>query len=48
MYEFPMQVDFSFHSFDHVSNRQVNTTLICNIQGVLKDNEYDPTMIKSK
>ena len=43
-----MQVNFSFHSYDHVSNRQVNITLIHNIQGVLKENKYDPTMIKSK
>ena len=33
-------------SFDHVSNRQVNTMLIRNIQGVLKENEYDPNIIK--
>ena len=35
-------------SFDHTSNRHVNTILIRNIQGVLKENEYDPTMIKCK
>ena len=45
MYELLMQVNFSFHSFDHVSNCQVNTTLIRNIHGVLKDNEYDPTVM---
>ena len=35
-------------SFDHTSNHHVNTILIRNIQGVIKENEYDPTMIKRK
>ena len=37
-----------FCSFDHTSNRHVNTILIRNIQGVLKENEYDPTITKRK
>ena len=39
--------NFYFCSFDHVSNHQIKTTLVRNVQGVLKDNEYNPSMIKS-
>ena len=35
------------YSFDHVSNQEFNSTLIRNVQGVVKD-EYDTTMIKHK
>ena len=45
---FPKLYLIIFCSFDHTSNCHVNTILICNIQGVLKENEYDPTMIKRK
>ena len=37
-----------FCSFDYTSNRHVNAILIRNIQDVLKENEYDPTIIKHK
>ena len=37
-----------FCSFALTSNLHVNTILIRNIQGLLKENEYDPTIIKHK